>query len=125
MKKSTRTPSGHNDTRRPLTKADIDAIPRKRRIAIAESAAPWLFKPPKLRKRIRLAVGKAGKKGQAIANELDILITLVDTLYDLDQQATAHNPHLLERQRNGAIRKEFDAQLEKLLEQWKKLYMLA
>ena len=110
------------DTHRHLTKADIYRVPQKERIAIVERAVPWLVKPPKLRKLIRLSVQKA--HGKKLADALDALLESVDTLYDLEQQDGAHNPGLVERQQSGAIRRELIEVEEKLSEQWRELYML-
>lgn len=107
---------------RHLTKADIYRIPQKERIAMAKRVLPGLFQPPRLRKLVRLAVQKA--HGKKLANALDALLVSVDTLYDLEQQDGAHNPHLFKRQRSGAIRKELHEAQEELSSQWKKLYML-
>ncbi len=107
---------------RHLTRADIENIPLKKRIEMLDEAAPWLMKPPKLRKLIRLAVQKA--HGEKIASALDTLLGLVDTLYDLEQQEGAHHPGLVERQKSGAIRRELIEVQEKISLQWKGLYML-
>ena len=77
---------------RHLTKADIDRIPQKERLVMTERAVPWLVKPPKLRKLVRLAVQKA--HGKKLADALDALLGSVDTLYDLEQHdgAASSNP---------------------------------
>lgn len=105
-------PAEKPDIKKPRTQTKAQAR------AFLLEAAPWLIKPGMIRKSIRRSLTDQPK---GFKDKLDALFVLIDRLYDLDQQEDAMNPHLLQAQRNGSIKREFDATARALTRAWKEV----
>ena len=112
--------SKRNGTKQPKSSSAQSSLPRTRRQARALllQAAPHMVKPGIIRTIMRRSLTKRTK---VFRDKLDVLLVLVDQLYDLDQQEDAMNPQLLKAQQNGSIKRKFDETARTLTRAWQEL----